>query len=258
VADAGGRVEALNRVAESLTGWAAAEARGRPLEEVFRLVDEATGAPVETPVAQVLRAGDVVALAERTALVARDGSTRPVDDSAAPIRDGGLIRGVVLVFRDVSGRRAAERVLRQSEELHRSIAELTSDYAAVGRVVGTDRVVLDFVTAGFTKVTGYTREELNARGGWPVLVHPDDRAAVGRGLERMLAGRRPPMRSGSRRRRAGSAGSATWGGRPAMATEGGSTGSSSPPRTCPSGKRPRRPSPSRCDWPSTAGRSGRH
>jgi PAS domain S-box-containing protein len=108
--DPAGRVTFANSVAEQLTGWKQPEAVGTRLDEVFRIVNEATRAPVESPVERVLREGKVVGLANHTLLVARDGSIRPIDDSGAPIRDAsGDILGVVLVFRDVTERRSFER-----------------------------------------------------------------------------------------------------------------------------------------------------
>lgn len=112
VADVDGRVRFMNGVAEQLTGWAAREAAGRPLDEVFAIVDEQSRVPVESPVAKVLRVGTVVGLANHTVLLRRDGSSVPIDDSGAPIRDPhGRIEGVVLVFRDLTERYAMEREL---------------------------------------------------------------------------------------------------------------------------------------------------
>jgi PAS domain S-box-containing protein len=108
--DAAGRVEFMNAAAERLTGWALAEARGRPLPEVFRIVNEHTRREVESPVDKVLREGQVVGLANHTVLIARGGAETPIDDSGAPIRDErGRTAGVVLVFHDISERRRAER-----------------------------------------------------------------------------------------------------------------------------------------------------
>ncbi len=87
--DSEGRVTSLNQVAIALTGWTQDEAAGRPLEDVFRIVNEQTRQPVENPVVKVLAEGKVVGLANRTALIAKDGTERPIDDSAAPIRDAG-------------------------------------------------------------------------------------------------------------------------------------------------------------------------
>jgi PAS domain S-box-containing protein len=116
-ADADGRVTFLNAVAENLTGWTTAEAVRRPIDDVFRIANEQTRQPVETPVARVLREGNIVGLANHTVLLARDGTVRPIDDSAAPIRDGKQgVSGVILVFRDVAERRRAEETLRENEE----------------------------------------------------------------------------------------------------------------------------------------------
>src|SRR5262245_11123453 len=101
--DAQGRVAFLNSVAESLTGWKQAEATGRPLHEVFVIVNEATRAKAENPVDRVLRTGNVTGLANSTVLISRDGRDLPIDDSAAPIRDeSGQVIGVVLIFRDIT------------------------------------------------------------------------------------------------------------------------------------------------------------
>src|SRR5204863_8816409 len=99
----------VNAVAEALTGWPQAEAQGRPLPEVFRIVNEHTREPAESPALRALREGAVVGLANSTVLIARDGTERLIDDSAAPIRDGaGAPVGAVLVFRDVTERKGAE------------------------------------------------------------------------------------------------------------------------------------------------------
>ncbi|MBW3540845.1 MAG: response regulator [Planctomycetes bacterium] len=121
---ADGRVLLMNPIAEELTGWSESEAAGRPLDEVFQIVNERTRSPVDSPVARVLAEGMIVGLANHTLLIARDGVERPIDDSAAPIRDDDqTLLGVVLVFRDVSERRRLQRALeeraRELEEAHR-------------------------------------------------------------------------------------------------------------------------------------------
>ena len=76
-----------NKVAESLTGWTQNDALGRPIDEVLRIVNEATREPAENPALRALRDGVVVGLANHTTLIRRDGAERPIDDSAAPIKD---------------------------------------------------------------------------------------------------------------------------------------------------------------------------
>ena len=114
--DANGRVRIMNSVAEALTGWSEGEAKGRPLEEVFRIVNEPTRAAAESPVARVLREGRVVGFANHTLLLARDGREIPIADSGAPVRDeAGRITGVVLIFRDQTNERQARNALEASE-----------------------------------------------------------------------------------------------------------------------------------------------
>src|ERR1700726_2989004 len=108
--DTEGQVTFLNPVAESLTGWTLAEAAGQPLDRVFRIINEESRQPVESPTTRALREGVVVGLANHSLLIAKDGTERPIDDSAAPIRnDKGEVAGVVLVFRDIRQRRRQEQ-----------------------------------------------------------------------------------------------------------------------------------------------------
>jgi PAS domain S-box-containing protein len=116
--DANGRVTFMNEVAAKLTGWQPSEAQGRALEEVFNIVNEVTRIKPENPVANVIRMGQVVGLANHTALIGRNGTELPIEDSGAPIRDkDGQVTGVVLVFHDISDKRRAEKALRDSERL---------------------------------------------------------------------------------------------------------------------------------------------
>ena len=108
----------MNEVAEKLTGWPLSEAQGRDLDDVFNIVNEVTRIKPESPAAKVIRMGQVVGLANHTALISRDGTELPIEDSGAPIRDDeGQITGVVLVFHDISEKRKAEKALRDSERL---------------------------------------------------------------------------------------------------------------------------------------------
>src|SRR3984893_9710981 len=114
-ADTEGRITFLNPLAESLTGLTLAEAAGQPLDSVFRIINEESRQPVEPPTVRALRDGVVVGLANHSLLIAKDGTERPIDDSAAPIRnDHGEVVGVVLIFRDSSERRRQEQQVQDA------------------------------------------------------------------------------------------------------------------------------------------------
>jgi len=114
--DACGRIQSLNPVATKLTGWSIDEARGLPLTEVFKIINESTREPIHNPVEIVLKEGHVVGLANHTILIARDGQEFAIEDSAAPIRArNGDILGTVLVFRNVTQeRQMAEQISWQA------------------------------------------------------------------------------------------------------------------------------------------------
>jgi PAS domain S-box-containing protein len=180
--DGEGRITFLNRVAEDLTCWPRDEAEGRPLPDVFRIVDERTRRPVEDPALRALREGTAVALANHTVLVARDGSERPIDDSAAPMKDeGGATLGTVLVFRDVTERRRAEEARARLA----AIVESSED-AIVGKTL--DGIIRSW-NAGAQRIFGYTPEE--AVGRSITLIIPPERQDEERAiLERLRRGER--------------------------------------------------------------------
>lgn len=135
--DAEGRIAFMNSVAESLTGWPQSEARGSPLQTVFAIFSEETRQPVESPVTKVLREGTVVGLANHTLLRSRRGLEIPIDDSGAPIRQEGRIRGVVLVFRDNTDEkrnRVRNEFLAKAGEALSSSLDYPSTLAAVARL----------------------------------------------------------------------------------------------------------------------------
>jgi PAS domain S-box-containing protein len=120
--DPEGHITYINPVAESLTGWLAAEAHGRPLEDVCRIVNEETRKPTEQPVRKVIATGLIRGLANHTILIAKDGRELPIDDSAAPVwgEDGQLV-GVVMIFRDMTERRQSEQLIEDAKGFAESI-----------------------------------------------------------------------------------------------------------------------------------------
>lgn len=153
--DPKGRISFMNRVAENLTGWEEAGARGRHLDDVFRIFSEETGAAAESPVTKVLREGTVVGLANHTVLRSKSGVDIPIDDSGAPIRnESGRLFGVVLVFRDVrheKARRLQSEFLAAAGEVLASSIDYDETVQAVARVVVptmADWCVVDIIEPG--------------------------------------------------------------------------------------------------------------
>jgi PAS domain S-box-containing protein len=122
-----GMVIFINHIAEELTGVKMREGQGQPIRKVFPIFNEQTRKPVENPVAKVLELGRVMGLANHTILRHADGHMIPIEDSAAPIYDDQhKLRGVVMVFRDVTAEKQAQDVMRKAEKL-----------AAAGRLAAT-------------------------------------------------------------------------------------------------------------------------
>jgi PAS domain S-box-containing protein len=182
--DGSGRITQMNPVAETLTGWLEAAARDQPLASVFRIVNEETRAPVESPVSLVLRKGQVVGLANHTVLIAKDGKERPIADSGAPIRNAtGSTTGVVLVFRDQTEERAVQRALAEREAQFRA----TFEQAAVGIAhVGLDGAWLR-VNQRLCDIVGYTSDDLLQRT-FQDVTHPDDLDTDLKYVQQILAG----------------------------------------------------------------------
>ncbi len=172
--DADGRITRMNPVAERLTGWTLEDARGLPLVEVFRIVHAVTRAIPQDPVQRVLETGEVVGLANHTALLARDGSERQISDSAAPIKDDeGQLVGVVLVFSDVTEQYRLQQVLVESEQRYRTLV----DASPVAVVVHQHQKIV-FANPAALQLLG-AADAASLMGRWMGdFVHPDQHALV--------------------------------------------------------------------------------
>ena len=178
--DAQGSVTFLNSIAERMTGWKTAEARGKPLAEVFNIINEQTRKSVENPCDKVLREGTIVGLANHTVLICADGSETPIDDSAAPIRDeSGNVFGVVLVFRDASEQR------RHVEAKERLAAIVENSHDAI---IGNDlNGVITSWNKGAEALFGYATQEAIGRS-IRLIVPPDHLNEATESLERVKRG----------------------------------------------------------------------
>lgn len=166
VTDPQSRVTFLNTEAEHLTGWTKADAVGRPLSVVFRIVNEHTRRVAENPVEKALRLGAVVGLANHTMLLRSDGIEFLIDDSAAPIKDqGGLIFGVVLVFRDVTDQRKAYGT---REELA-AIVEYSGEAIVTKNLEG----IIQTWNASAQELFGYRADEIVGKAVTTII--PPDR-----------------------------------------------------------------------------------
>jgi PAS domain S-box-containing protein len=193
--DAVGRVTFLNPVAVSLCGWSLAEAMGRPLKDIFRIVNETTRQPVENPVEKVIREGYTIGLANHTVLIARDNSETPIDDSAAPIVDErGEVAGVVLVFRDVTEKRRAAEL----KERLAAVVESSDDIIVSKNLDG----VITSWNCGAELVLGYAAEEVIGRHV-SMLMPPEQVEDIDRILGRIRRGEKVDHYETRRRRKDG-------------------------------------------------------
>ncbi|MGB8356912.1 MAG: CHASE3 domain-containing protein, partial [Chthoniobacteraceae bacterium] len=132
VTDSEGKVTFMNVVAEELTGWTKEESMGQPIGNVFRIINETSRETVESPVEKVLRLGQIVGLANHTLLIRKDGTEVPIDDSGAPVREpDGTVRGVVLVFRDFTSYKNAEKELERAKETAENANRLKDQFLAM-------------------------------------------------------------------------------------------------------------------------------
>jgi PAS domain S-box-containing protein len=158
--DGEGRVVGLNPLAEQYTGWTKTEALGRPIADVFNIINQESRKPAVIPVQETLAMGTIHGLANHTILIARDGTERAIADSCAPIRDReGRVVGVVLVFRDVTEEYAAQKALSDEQFFTRSLIEANLDAMMTTDPSG----VITHVNQQMQTLTGCTSEELVGR-----------------------------------------------------------------------------------------------
>ncbi|MBU3982297.1 MAG: PAS domain S-box protein, partial [Proteobacteria bacterium] len=156
--DGEARVTLLNPLAERLTGWTQAQASGRPIDEIFSIINKETRQPATIPVLETLAQGTIQGLANHTVLIARDGSECDIADSCAPIRDRETqVVGAVLVFRDVTGEYAAQQALRDNTTLIQTILNTVVDGLVTLHAHGG---IVETVNPAVERMFGYAAAEL--------------------------------------------------------------------------------------------------
>lgn len=173
--DIRGCIKHMNPVAEQLTGWKEKEAAGKPSEEIFTIISEYDRTPAENPVRKVISRGVITGLANHTLLISKNGNELPIADSGAPIKNAkGEISGVVLVFRDQTGERAARQEIELNRERYARALRLVDDAVwewdiASGKLFASDNLF---------KILGYTENSIMTFDDWIALVQPDDRGIL--------------------------------------------------------------------------------
>jgi len=165
--DADGKITMLNKTAEKLTGWKQTDAIGRPLEEVFNIINEFTRESCINPISKVLETGLITGLANHTVLISKDGKEYIISDSAAPIKnENNVITGVILVFSDNTANKKAEDAIKQSEYSYRKLFDTAND--AIFILKGNQFVNCNLKTL---EIFGYPKEEI--LGKTPDFVSPE-------------------------------------------------------------------------------------
>jgi PAS domain S-box-containing protein len=185
-----GTVTFLNPVAEQLTGWTLIEARGLSLAEVMPIFNVRTGLPAEDLVARVMRERVIIGLANHTVLRRRDGKEFAIEDSAAPMfKTDGTIRGMILVFHDVTEKYARERLLRASEDRAGAIVETSLDGVLL---MDTSGIITGW-NAAAERIFGWSREEVLDKELAAYIIPERLRESHRKGLAHLLATGKGPV-----------------------------------------------------------------
>ncbi|WP_051305516.1 hybrid sensor histidine kinase/response regulator [Desulfogranum mediterraneum] len=191
ITDRGGRISSLNPLARQLTGWSTAQALGRPLAEVFQLLQPSSDQAPPPQLPQALAQGSGLQLNDLLLLQAT-GERLVITASASPLEDEqGQPSGMVLVFRE---QRAAYQVQQALEDNQRTLATLMSNLPGMAyRCRLEPGWTMEFVSKGCLPLTGYSAQELSFSStvSFGELIHPEDRQGVWEGVTRAVAAHQP-------------------------------------------------------------------
>src|SRR3954449_2838519 len=192
--DASGRVRFLNAAAQRLTGWRAAEAAARPLDQLLSLYDERDGKALRNPLNLALQTRAACAAGGEPALRARDGTVHPVTANAAPILDGDGLLGAVLVLREVAAQRQSERAMREAyTELDQRVVRRTAALERASAALRERNALLNAITTSTPDLI-YAKD----RQGRMLMANPAWVKAMGRVAEE-ADGRTPGLDESDRR-----------------------------------------------------------
>jgi PAS domain S-box-containing protein len=179
------RVTRLNPNAEKLTGWPLAETVGRPVSEIFNIINKKTRLPSPIPIINAILHGTIQGMANHTVLIARDGSECDIADSCAPIRNrDNVVIGAVLVFHDVSKEYAVQQSLRDSASLMRAILNTVVD--GIITILARDGSI-ETVNPAAEQMFGYAATELTGQNFSLLIPELDQNQRTG-SLEQYSAG----------------------------------------------------------------------
>jgi PAS domain S-box-containing protein len=185
--DPDGLVIFLNPVASRLTGWSLDQAIGRPLNEVLQIAREISRTPDDLPIAEVVGKGVAFSSDEDVVVIAKNGSVRPIEHNAAPIRDSqDRIMGMVVMFRDITERRRVEQAQRESEDRFRQLADHISDVFWIYELDGSK---ISYVSPAYESLWGRSCQSLYTQPmSYLQAVHPEDRQRVLQAHQRLENG----------------------------------------------------------------------
>lgn len=150
--DQRGNITFINAVAEEITNWKKEKIIDKPLINIFKLIDAKTGKDLENPITKVLNTSKMVDLPDQCLLVLEDGSQKAIELNLSPIKpEKGQVVGVVMVFRDITERKAIEEAMK--------IKDIAME-SSINAIAITDlNGCLTYINRSFLRLWGYSHED---------------------------------------------------------------------------------------------------